>query len=86
MKMKITLPIIIVIALFIVSISAIVMHGCNRQIVDLQYSFNYADIEGIGEIQIKSWRDYNQSDMIQVTGVDGTVYLTHSSNVILMYK
>lgn len=85
MKMKITLPIIIVIV-FIISISAIVMHGCNRQIVDLQYSFNYADIEGIGEIQIKSWRDYNQSDMIQVTGVDGTVYLTHSSNVILMSK
>ena len=70
--------IIIVIALFVV--------GCNRQIIDLNYSFNKAVIEGVGEIEIKSWTDYENSDMIQITGIDGTVYLTHSSNVILKSK
>jgi len=60
--------------------------GCNRQIIDLNYSFTKAIIEGVGEIDIKSWTDYDNSDMIQITGTDGTVYLTHSSNVILKSK
>ena len=85
-RLPLNLPIILIIAIFIVSIYLIAIEGCNRQIVDLNYSFNYADIEGVGKIQIKSWCDYGNSDMIQVTGVDGTVYLTHSSNVILISK
>ena len=60
--------------------------GCNKQIIDLDYTFNHAIIEGVGEIDIKSWKDYENSDMIQVTATDGTVYLTHSSNVVLMSK
>jgi hypothetical protein len=59
--------------------------GCgNRQIIDLNYTFNKAYIEGIGEIEIKKWNDYTDSDMVQVIANDGTVYLTHSSNVILV--
>lgn len=60
--------------------------SCNKQIIDLDYSFNQAMIEGVGTIPIKSWNDYDNSDMIQVIGTDGTVYLTHSSNIILMRK
>lgn len=59
--------------------------GYNKQIIDLDYSFNKAIIEGVGEINIKSWRDYDNSDMVQVTSKDGKVYLTHSNNVILVY-
>lgn len=64
-------------------LAAGILSGCNQQIIDLNYSFKYATIEGIGKIEISSWRDYENSDMMQVTGKDGTVYLTHSSNVIL---
>ena len=60
--------------------------GYNKQVLDLDYSFTKAQIEGIGIIEIKSWKDYDNSDMIQVTGKDGTVYMTHSANVILMSK
>lgn len=60
--------------------------GYNKQIIDLDYSFNTAIIEGIGEVKVKTWNDYENSDMIQVVDSEGNVYLTHSSNVILMYK
>ena len=63
-----------------------ILSGCNQQIIDLNYSFKYATIDGIGKIEISSWRDYENSDMMQVTGKDGTVYLTHSSNIILQSK
>lgn len=60
--------------------------GYNRQIIDLDYKFNYAiiflpdgnRIEG----KVTSWRDFDQSDMIQLK-IDGVTYMTHSSNVIL---
>lgn len=60
--------------------------GFNKQIIDLNYSFTKATIEGIETIDIKNWNDFENSDMVQVIGTDGTVYLTHSSNVILMNK
>lgn len=60
--------------------------GCNAQIVDLNYTFNKAIIEGVGEIEVSSWCDYQDSDMVQVTAKDGTVYLTHSSKVLLIYE
>lgn len=63
--------------------------GYNKQVVDLNYNFSHAIIflpngEKI-EGKVQSWNDYDQSDMMQVK-IDGTVYLTHSSNVILMSK
>lgn len=60
--------------------------GYNKQIVDLDYKFNYAIIflpDGTTiEGKVSSWNDYEASDMIQVK-IDGITYLTHSSNVIL---
>ncbi len=61
--------------------------ACNMTIIDTTYRFTEAIImwpEGKEHIKIKSWRDYENSDMIQFTLEDGTVYLTHSSNVILI--
>ena len=63
-----------------------ILTGCNRQIIDTHWTFKYADIEGIGTVEISSWNDYEQSDMIQITAKDGTTYLTHSNNVILRTK
>lgn len=75
--------------------ASIFMAGCesnigyNAQIFDGNYKFNYAfilfpdgkTIEG----EVKSWLDYDDSDMVRVTFTDNNVYYTHGSNVILIY-
>lgn len=74
----------IVIALLV---STFVLTGCNEQIIDTNYTFKRAYIEGVGEIEVSTWRDYDDgSDQIQITGKDGVTYLTHSSRVILFSK
>lgn len=59
----------------------------NRQVIDTTYGFHWAIIDlGGGEVTegaVKSWCDYDQSDMIQVTLEDGNTYMTHSSKIIL---
>lgn len=74
--------------ILLLSVFAIIflLTSCNKQIIDLNYDFHYAIIDGIGKIEITTWNDYAQSDMIQITDKNGTVYLTHSSNVILTNK
>lgn len=72
--------------LILAMVFALMACGYNKQIIDLDYKFNYAiiflpdgnRIEG----KVSSWNDYDASDMIQVK-IDGITYLTHSSNVIL---
>lgn len=62
--------------------------GCNKQIVDLTYSYNYAIIElpngEVVEGKVSSWKDY-EGDQLQVK-IDGKTYLVHSSNVALIVK
>lgn len=71
--------------LCIFGLCTIMLTGCNKQMLDLDYAFKEAYIVDTGEtINIKSWRDFDNSDMIQFTDTDGKVYMTHSSNVILM--
>lgn len=80
---------VILIALLLISI--LMMTGCslgNRQIgLDFKQSFDEAIIilhngEMI-EGKIDNWRDFEESDVVQVT-IEGVTYLTHYSNVILM--
>ena len=66
----------------------ILVTSCNKQIIDLQYSYNYAYIElPNGETvseRIDSWTDYGDGDQLQVT-INGNVYLVHSSDCVLVY-
>lgn len=59
----------------------------NRQLIDTAQRFDHAMIKlADGEIvegRVDSWRDYENSDQIQVT-VNGTTYLIHSTNVTLI--
>lgn len=80
-----------VILITLLLISVLMMTGCslgNRQIgFDLKQSFDEAIIilhngETI-EGKIDSWRDFDESDVVQVT-IEGVTYLTHYSNVILL--
>ena len=75
---------------FLVILAAIMVAfsicGCNKQIIDLNYKFDKAYVvmgDEVKEVSIKSWNDYENSDMVQITTTDGDVYLTHSANIIL---
>ena len=71
----------------IVLLSVCLLAGCNKQMVDLTYSYEYAII-GLpnGETvegKVSSWTDFEDGDQIQVK-IDGKTYLVHSSNVVLI--
>lgn len=78
---KITIIVLIVTSL-------IALSGCNRDIIDTNYTFTKAVIVMGNEkinINIKQWRDFD-GDQIQITDENGQVYLTHSTNVLLLKK
>lgn len=71
-------------------IGAVILSSCsigNRQIgLDLVQTFDKAIIMLNGETiegKVDNWRDFDESDVVQVT-IDGTTYLTHYSNVVLI--
>ena len=63
--------------------------GGNEQIFDTKWRFEWAIVQlGNGELlegPVSSWKDFENSDMVQFT-MNGITYLTHSSNVILCSK
>lgn len=74
--------------LLVVVIVASLCCACgNRQMFDTTWTFDRAiiflpDGEKI-EGRVTSWKDYASSDMIQVE-INGDMYMTHSTNVILI--
>ena len=74
-------------ALVLALILMILMAGCNKQMVDLTYSYERAIISlPNGEVidgKVSSWTDFEDGDQIQVR-IDGKTYLVHSSNIALI--
>lgn len=73
----------------IIIATALMLMGCNMQVIDTTWRYDYVYItlpEGLVEGEVRSWTDYTDSDMVQVTMEDGTVYYTHGSNVVLVQK
>ena len=71
----------------IVVLAVTLLAGCNKQMVDLTYSYEYAII-GLpnGETvegKVTSWTDFEDGDQIQVR-IDGKTYLVHSADVVLI--
>ena len=62
--------------------------GCNKQIVDLNYTYNYAIIQlqngDVVEGSIDSWKDYEGAQL--PIKIDGVTYLTNSYNCTLINK
>lgn len=60
--------------------------GCNRPVFDTVWTFDRAQIRmpdgTVVSGAVEAWRDFEDGDMLQVT-IDGQVYLTHSTNVVL---
>ena len=67
--------------------SAGVLAGCNKQIMDLTYSYERAILQlpdgTIIEGKVQSWTDYADGDQIQVK-INGKQYLIHSEDVVLI--
>lgn len=78
---------------FAIAIGTIVLtmslSGCNKQIVDLTYSYERAIISlPNGEVvdgKVQSWTDFEDGDQIQVK-IDGVTYLVHSSQAALITR
>lgn len=65
--------------------------GCNYvgyDIVDTNYHFDKAIIRmpdnSTIEVEIKKWADSENGEQITITATDGTRYLVHSANVVLI--
>ena len=65
----------------------LLLAGCNKQLVDLTYSYDYAIISlpngEIVEGKVTSWTDFEDGDQLQIK-INGKTYLVHSSNVVLI--
>ena len=82
MKKLIALLLVVILAL-----TVMLLAGCNKQLVDLTYSYEYAII-GLpnGETvegKVSSWTDFEDGDQLQIR-IDGKTFLVHSSNVVLI--
>lgn len=66
---------------------AVSLVACNKQVVDLTYSYERAIISlpngEIVEGKVQSWTDFEDGDQIQVK-IDGVTYLLHASQVVLI--
>ncbi len=72
----------------VVLLLAALFSGCgNYQLIDAQYKFDRAIVKlpngSVVEGKLDSWRDYEDSDIVQVK-IDGTTYYTNAVNVVLI--
>ena len=76
-----------VIAVLLLAAVLLVLAGCNKQMVDLTYSYERAILclpnGEVIEGRVSSWTDFEDGDQIQVK-IDGKTYLVHSSNIVLI--
>lgn len=70
----------------IISMFLLILTGCNLQVIDTTWKYDWAYIN-VGDetirCEVNSWKDYTESDMIQVRCKDGRSFLGHSSAIIL---
>ena len=77
-----------IIAIFMLIVALVSMSACNKDLIDTVYSYDYAIIEfpdGTSKkVEIKQWTDYEDGDQIQIKATDGTIYLVHSTDCVLV--
>ena len=76
-----------IIAFTLALLCLLALTGCNKQMVDLTYSYERAILclpnGEIVEGRVSSWTDFEDGDQIQVR-IEGKTYLVHSSNIVLI--
>lgn len=79
--------VIVMLLCVIALLGVMLITGCNKQMVDLTYSYERAILQlPNGEViegKVSSWTDFEDGDQIQVK-IDGKTYLVHSSNIVLI--
>lgn len=63
--------------IILLAITVLMLSGCNRQVIDLNRTFDYAECYLNGEYQkyeISKWADYD-GEQIQIVAKDGKTYL-----------
>ena len=78
---------IAIILVLVMAAGLLVLSACNKQMVDLTYSYERAILclpnGEVVEGKVSSWTDFEDGDQIQVK-IDGKTYLVHSSNIVLI--
>ena len=72
--------------ILLVLVGVLFLSGCNLQIIDTTWKYDVAYINIGSETivcDISSWKDYENSDIIQVKCKDGRTFLGHASTIIL---
>ena len=86
MKKTVITVMSVILALVLVA-GLVLLVGCNKQMVDLTYSYNRAILSlpngEVVEGKVSSWTDFEDGDQIQVK-IEGKTYLVHSSNIVLI--
>ena len=86
---KIVLSVIAVVAIVIgiCFLPSYLSGGSNKDLLQLDYSFNKVIIKTpdnqIVKGNVKKWTTYDNKDMVKVELDNGTVYLGHSSEILL---
>lgn len=88
--MKTYKKVLIFIILFaILAFFARTVHGFNFQFFDTTWYFDEAQIAmpdgSVINGPVDTWKDYEDSDMVQVV-INDVAYYTHGSNVVLIKK
>ena len=77
---------IVLLSIFCLLFVIFALSGCNKQVFDFNYKFDHVHIYETGKCyEIKSWRDYDDSDQIQVVLKDDSVLLLHSTDCALVH-
>lgn len=75
-------------AVLVAAVVFVTCCGFNRSIFDTKWTFRTAYINLGGDygtvcVQIKSWKDFENSDCVQITTTDGVTYVSHYSHCTL---
>ena len=79
----------IILVIIAAILACLLLTGCgNRTMIDTTYSFSRAivyapDGTKVAEGNVTNWRDYDDSDQLQVC-INGKTYLTAAENIILI--
>lgn len=78
----------IILSIIILITTIFMFTSCNQMILDTVYTFDYALIKfpdgEVKKIWIDKWTDYEDGDQLQIKSIDGTIYLVHSVNCVLV--
>jgi major membrane immunogen (membrane-anchored lipoprotein) len=80
-----------IIAILMTLLVLVTMVACgNKDMFDTVYTYDYAIIafpDGTSKkVEIKQWTDYEDGDQLQIKATDGTVYLVHSEDCVLVQE